>query len=258
MTFEQMWHYGMLAFKNGIVMEQGQMSFEPGIVVLCVGVCMLIGYLIGRLNFGVIISRIYGQDIREKGSGNAGATNMMRVYGKKASILTLACDALKTIIAVLLARFLVFGYLGAYIAGISVILGHAWPVYFKFKGGKGVAAISAFCLVTEPWIFLIELVIFLIILFGFKMVSLGSVMIALIFPLMVFNFRGAGIHIILALIAAGLVVFLHRQNIVRIYNHTEHKFSFGKKKQPKSEPTSEELAEAPAQLEENQNEEDKK
>ena len=131
-------------------------------------------------------------------------------------------------------------------------------MYFKFKGGKGVAAISAFCLVTEPWIFLIELVIFLIILFGFKMVSLGSVMIALIFPLMVFNFRGAGIHIILALIAAGLVVFLHRQNIVRIYNHTEHKFSFGKKKQPKSEPTSEELAEAPAQLEENQNEEDKK
>lgn len=230
MTFEQLWQYGLLAFKRGEILEQGQLSVAPATILFLGVVCISIGYFIGSLNFGVIISRIYGQDIREKGSGNAGATNMMRVYGKKASALTLACDAMKTIVAVLIARFLVLGYIGAYIAGISAIIGHAWPIYFKFKGGKGVAAISAFCLITEPWIFLIELVIFVVILFSFKMVSLGSVSIALIFPFMVFLFRGAGIHVVLALLAAALVVFLHRQNIVRIFNHTEHKFNLGKKK----------------------------
>ena len=159
---------------------------------------------------------------------------MMRVYGKKASILTLVGDVLKTIIAVLLSRFLLLGYIGAYITGLFVIIGHAWPVYFKFKGGKGVAAIAAFCLITEPIIFLIELAIFLAILFGFKMVSLGSVMIALIYPFILNLNRGMGPHVLIAFIMAGLVIFLHRQNIVRIFNHTEHKFKLGKKE--KKEP----------------------
>ena len=121
------------------------------------------------------------------------------------------------------------GTLGAYIAGLFVIIGHAWPVYFNFKGGKGVAAIAAFCLVTEPVIFLIELAIFLAILFGLRMVSLGSVMIALVFPFILNWLTGSGPHVIVAFIMAGLVIFLHRQNLVRIFNHTEHKFKFGKK-----------------------------
>ena len=225
MSFEILWQYGLLAYKTGTLHEDGKFTFPIAIVFACV----VIGYLIGSLNFGVILSKFYGRDIREVGSGNAGATNMMRVYGKKASILTLTGDASKAIIAVLASRFLLLGTLGAYIAGLFVIIGHAWPVYFNFKGGKGVAAIAAFCLVTEPEIFLIELAIFLAILFGFRMVSLGSIMIALVFPFILNWLTEPGLHIIVAFIMAGLVIFLHRQNLVRIFNHTEHKFKFGKK-----------------------------
>ena len=265
MTFKQLMDYGMLAFKNATVQDDGKMTYPIGVMVLCVGLCMVIGYLLGSLNFGVIISRIYGEDIRKKGSGNAGATNMMRVYGKKASILTLTCDALKTIVAVYIGRLLIMGYLGAYITGLFAIIGHAWPIYFGFKGGKGVAAISAFCLVTEPIIFLIELVIFIIILFGFKMVSLGSVMIALIYPFILAKITGFGPHVLVGMLCAVLVIFLHRKNIVRIYNHTENKFKLDFKKKKKN--TEEESAidevsksteESEDKVEEKIDEEDKK
>lgn len=226
MSIKILWQYGWLAYETAILHEDGSVSIS---IIPLVLACAVIGYLIGSLNFGVILSKFYGRDIREVGSGNAGATNMMRVYGKKASILTLVGDASKAIIAVLLSRFLIFGYLGAYITGLFVIIGHAWPVYFNFRGGKGVAAIAAFCLITEPVIFLIELAIFLAILFGLRMVSLGSIMIALVFPFVLNAVRGSGFHVVIAFIMAGLVIFLHRQNLVRIFNHTEHKFKFGKK-----------------------------
>jgi glycerol-3-phosphate acyltransferase PlsY len=233
MTFEILWKYGMLAYKTGTLHEDGKFTF-PIIIVLA---CAVLGYLLGSLNFGVIISKIYGRDIREVGSGNAGATNMMRVYGKKASILTFVGDASKSIVAVLLSRFLLLGGLGAYIAGLFVIIGHAWPLYFNFRGGKGVSAIAAFCLVTDPITFVIELAIFVAILFSFKMVSLGSIMIALVYPF-ILNLRGeAGPNILISFIMAGLVIFLHRKNLVRIFNHTEHKFKLGKK--DKKEPVTE-------------------
>ena len=163
---------------------------------------------------------------------------MMRVYGKKASILTLVCDILKTIVAVSVGRLLICGYIGAYITGLFVMIGHAWPVYFNFRGGKGVAAIAAFCLITDPDVFLIELAIFLIVLFSFKMVSLASIMIAMTYPFVLFVIRSdsfeenpiIGLNFIIALLMGALVIFLHRQNLVRIFNHTEHKFKFGKKK----------------------------
>lgn len=240
MSFDKLMDAGyfgnLLIDKYGFVNETGELAISVPIkwILLCFIACAMIGYLMGSLNFGVIISRIYGADIRTKGSGNAGATNMMRVYGKKASILTLTCDVLKTIIAVFIGRLLVYGYIGAYITGLFVIIGHAWPLYFKFKGGKGVAAIAAFCLVTEPWIFLIELAIFLIILFGFKMVSLGSVMISLVYPFILSMMTGNGVHVVFGMLMAALVIFLHRQNIVRIYNHTEHKFKLEFKKKKKS------------------------
>lgn len=246
MTFQELMQYGLLAFKTGEVDSEGVLIQNIGYTILCVLACVLIGYFIGSLNFGVIISKFYGQDIREKGSGNAGATNMMRVYGKKASILTLVCDILKTIIAVFAARLLVFGYLGAYITGLFVMIGHAWPVYFNFRGGKGVAAIAAFCLVTEPIVFLIELALFLIILFAFKMVSLGSVMIAMTYPFVLSLIRGAGLHVIIAILMGALVIFLHRKNLVRIFNHTENKFKFGKKKKPKQEDVIETTASEPS------------
>lgn len=212
------------------ILGEGLLEKGTFFVWMLFALCAIIGYLIGSLNFGVIISRLYGADIRTKGSGNAGATNMMRIYGKKASILTFCGDILKTAVAVFLCRFLIAGYYGAYFAGLFVILGHAFPLYFNFKGGKGVACISAFCLCTTPIIFLIELLIFVAILFSFKMVSLASIMIAIIYPYMLYLFEGAGFSVLLGFCAGVLVVFLHRQNLVRIFNHTEHKFNLGKKK----------------------------
>ena len=273
MTFEQLMQYGLIAFKKGTIVQENELSLGTGWLALCIIICAVIGYFIGSLNFGVIISRLYGADIRTKGSGNAGATNMMRVYGKKASILTFIGDISKTIVAVFLGRLLIFGYVGAYVTGLFVIIGHAFPIYYKFKGGKGVAAISAFCLVTEPIIFLIELAIFLIVLFGFKMVSLASIMIALIYPYMLSMIVGPGPHIIVGFIASALVIFLHRKNIVRIFNHTEHKFNLGKKKKeqttvanvtcvenstPECEENNTIIDEAPLEnIKENENEENK-
>ena len=204
-------------------------------VLVCIG-CAVLAYLCGSINCGLLISKAkYGQDIRTQGSGNAGTTNMMRVYGKKAGVLTFIGDILKTAVAVVIG-YILLGYYGAYFAGLFCIIGHAFPIFFKFKGGKGVATIATVCLLTEPVVFLIMLLIFVIILFGYKMVSLASVMIMLIYPMMLsmVGFAGpAGLHIILAAIMALFVIFLHRKNIVRIYNHTESKISIGKNKKNK-------------------------
>lgn len=203
------------------------------IFLICVIACAIVAYFLGSINFGVIISKDrYGKDIRESGSGNAGATNMLRTYGKKAAILTFLGDAVKTALAVILGRFSI-GYTGAFIAGLFCIIGHAYPIFFRFKGGKGVVCISTMCLLTNPGVFLIMLCIFLIILFGFKMVSLASVMIMLIYPFVLFNVRGPGPHILIGAISAWLIVYLHRENIKRIYNHKESTISFGKNKDKK-------------------------
>ena len=194
--------------------------------------CAIIGYLLGSINWGVILSRKYGDDVRNHGSGNAGATNMMRTYGKKAGAKTLGLDFLKATVASFAAR-IVLGVMGAYIAGLFCIIGHAYPIFFKFKGGKGVVCISTMCLLTNPGVFLIMLCIFLIVLFGFKMVSLASVMIMVIYPFVLFNVgsKGPGLHVALGALCAWFIVYLHRENIKRIYNHKESTISFGKKKE---------------------------
>lgn len=209
---------------------------NTGKVFLVIFACVVGAYLLGSLNFGVMISKLkYGVDIRTKGSGNAGATNMMRTYGKKAAALTFLGDMLKTALAVCLGYFLL-GYWGAYLTGLFGVIGHAYPLFFNFKGGKGVVAISTMCLLTEPIVFLIMLLIFIIILYGYKMVSLASIMICLTYP-MVLSLAGRtipyGPHILLAALTSALVIFLHRSNIKRIYNHTESKVNLGKKKEQK-------------------------
>ena len=220
MSFSDVWRYGYFAS----LLDEG-----VGYVVLFHIVCAVIAYLLGGINFGVLISRMYGKDVRNVGSGNAGATNMTRTFGKKAGALTFLGDFLKACVALFIA-ILLMGVRGAYVAGIFCIVGHAYPVYFKFKGGKGVVCILAMGFFTNLLVTLIMIVIFAAILFGFKMVSFASVMTMLIYPLILSNIEGNGIHIIYAMIAALLVVFLHRKNIVRIFNHTESKISLGKKK----------------------------
>ena len=192
-------------------------------------ICAVVAYLFGSINCGVLISKVLGTDVRTLGSKNAGTTNMMRNFGKKIGIMTFIGDFLKTVIALFICR-VIFGIEGAFIGGIFCILGHAYPLYFGFKGGKGVVCIAAMGLMTTPLELLIMLVIFTIILLGFKMVSFASIMSMLIYPFILAKIEGPGAGVIYALICSALVVFLHRKNIVRIFNHTESKISLGKKK----------------------------
>ena len=201
----------------------------PLFIAILVGVA-IVSYLLGSLNFGVIISKLRGKDVRESGSGNAGATNMTRLYGKKIGILTFVGDALKAVLSCIIGIVLV-GSLGGFVAGFFCVVGHAFPVYFKFKGGKGVACMAAVVLVTSPVCFLILLAIYIVLLLGFKMVSFASVMTVIIYPFLLSSTNGYGLQIIVALFCSILVVFLHRENIARIFHHEEPKISLGKKKQ---------------------------
>lgn len=191
--------------------------------------CAVIAYLFGSINSGVIISHFYGKDVRNVGSGNAGATNMTRAFGKKAGLLTFGGDFLKASVALSICR-IIFGLEGAFIAGIFCIVGHAYPIYFKFKGGKGVVCIAAMGLFTTPLVLVIMLLIFAIVLFGFKMVSFASIMTMLVYPFVLYQIKGPGSWIIYAMCASLFVIFLHRKNLGRIFNHTESKISLGKKK----------------------------
>ena len=120
-------------------------------------------YLLGSLNFAIIISaKQYKQDIRNFGSNNAGMTNMMRTYGRKAAALTLIGDALKAVVSCVIG-YVVLGQFGAYMAGLFCIVGHIFPLYYKFKGGKGVVTAGVTILMCNPLVFLIVITIFIII-----------------------------------------------------------------------------------------------
>ena len=210
--------------KNNIV--------NPNIlIVLSTIVCIVVPYLLGSLNFGVIWSKlIYKDDVRSHGSGNAGATNMLRNYGKKAGIITLLGDILKTVISCLFG-ILVWATYGAYIAGLFCMMGHMFPVFFKFKGGKGVACLAAMVLVTDWRAFLFLFFVFVVIVLGTKFVSLGSVIGAMLYPV-VLNRINPDVPFgwLIATIVAALVVFMHRENIKRLLKGTENKISLGSKK----------------------------
>ncbi len=205
----------------------------------CVLLCIVPPYLLGSLNFGIILShRLFGEDVRQKGSGNAGTTNMLRNYGKKAAVLTLGGDILKAIVACCIGYF-ALGIEGAYLAGMFAVLGHMFPIYYRFKGGKGVATTAAMILMTNPIIFLIILVIFAVIVIGTRFVSLASIMCALLWPLILSRIEGSGVTFLIAFAVAALVIFMHRSNIMRLFHGKENKISFGKKKEKKEEDTDE-------------------
>ncbi len=202
------------------------------ILVGCILLCMIPSYLLGSLNFALILSRrFFGEDVRQKGSGNAGMTNMLRNYGKGAAALTLLGDALKAVVSSLIG-YVVFGVTGAYIAGLFCILGHMFPIYYRFKGGKGVVTTAVMILMLNPVIFLILLAVFLLIVLGTRFISLGSVMCVMIWPLILQRMEGAGAPVLMAMAIAALVVFMHRENIKRLLRGEENKVSFGKKKKP--------------------------
>ncbi|MBR5447382.1 MAG: glycerol-3-phosphate 1-O-acyltransferase PlsY, partial [Clostridia bacterium] len=198
------------------------------ITVLSIIVCMASGYLLGSINPSIIISaKFYKDDIRRHGSGNAGMTNVMRTYGKKMAIITFAGDFLKAVIASLVGRAL-FGYYGAVLAGFFCFLGHIFPCYYKFKGGKGVVTACGMVLMTDPKVCLVLLVLFVAIVAITKYISLGSVVCTLVYPIILYNMKGdfVGIPVLIAFAVGLLCAFAHRTNIKRIMNGTENQFTF--------------------------------
>ena len=204
----------------------------------------IIAYSIGSVNFSVIFSKKFaGVDVREKGSGNAGTTNMLRSVGKKAAAITLICDILKGVVSIGIAILLgnipeINKELLVQIAGVAVILGHTFPVFFGFKGGKGVATSLGVLLLSNWQIGLICLVFALVLMCLTRMVSVGSCAAAVLFPVLTLFInehytvltegKSGNVYFIYSLILAVIVLFNHRSNIKRILNGTENKISFKK------------------------------
>lgn len=228
------------------------------LIIIAVAV---ISYLIGSVNFSIILSRIVGKkDIRESGSGNAGATNMLRTYGKKMGIITLLLDVLKGIIAIIIALLCekyftnsggyastygvdnvmyIQGHFNAlslpYIAGVAVILGHNFPLYFRFKGGKGVATSLGVVLMLDWKVGLIVAVIALAIMAITRYVSLGSVLGGAMFIVLeiikaIVMHEYNIIQLVCVIIIGGLLIARHHANIKRLLNGTENKLSLKKEK----------------------------
>lgn len=204
----------------------------------------VIAYLIGSINFSIILSkRMAGFDIREKGSGNAGTTNMLRAVGKKAAVITLICDILKGVVSILIAVLAgkivknLDNALLVQLAGIFVIIGHTFPIFFKFKGGKGIATSLGVLLMINWQIGLICLIFALVLMALTKMVSVGSIAAAILFPILVAFIDQNYIvptsnsnwsYLVFSIIVSLLVIFNHRANVQRILNGTENRLSFKK------------------------------
>lgn len=204
----------------------------------------LIAYAIGSVNFSVIISKkMAGFDVREKGSGNAGSTNVLRTVGKKAAAITLVCDILKGVVAILVA--LVIGLFAkesskailVEVAALAVVLGHTFPIFFGFRGGKGVATSLGIILLINWKIGLICLVFALTLMALTRMVSLGSISASVLFAVLTMFITDsyvAGIEhdfsfVVFGILLAAFVIFNHRSNLKRILNGTENKLGSKKK-----------------------------
>lgn len=198
---------------------------------------ILLAYFLGAIPFGVILATLWGgRDIRESGSGNIGATNVARVVGPLAGALTLVFDIAKGAGAVLLAEKLSNGSAKwMMIAGLAALMGHCFPVWLKFKGGKGVATAAGVFLVLAPPACLAAVILFLLVVIFWRYVSLGSVSAAAAMPLLIY-LLWAGRHAPLsvtagALAAALLIIYQHRRNLQRLLEGAEPKFSFSKNKE---------------------------
>ena len=208
-----------------------------------------LGYFLGNLNFSIIVVRMMtGRDIRDMGSRNAGLTNTLRCAGKSCALLTLIGDILKGVIAVSLARvfchFMQTGlmpgndthYIG-YIAGLFAIIGHVFPIYYGFKGGKGVLVGAASFIAVDYKVFFALLAIFIVMLAITKYVSLSSIistaycpLAALLMSKIVDNYSWGRslLYMVLAIPMAAMVIWMHRSNIQRLIDGNENKFSFNR------------------------------
>ena len=235
-------------FENGLLRFLfNKYTFTEGTTALIIGLsfifCIAVSYLLGSVNFALVVSKLfYHDDVRNHGSGNAGATNMGRSYGKKAAILTFLGDGLKGVVAILIACA-IFGhstsdlyYLhlvnAAYLSAFFCIFGHVFPCFSHFRGGKGFATMALCVIVLNPFIALILLCLYIPLVAMTRYISLGSVVIALFYPIILSSFTKAtaqlgivqfGVPTLVALMIAALVTWAHRGNLKRIMDRTERK-----------------------------------
>lgn len=209
-------------------------------------VIAVVSYLLGSCNFGVILSRsVKKEDIRDSGSGNAGTTNMMRTYGKTMGILTIIGDIVKVFVAIWIAfriisleeTKMIFDSVSSNpqcvlksFAGLFAVAGHIFPCFFKFKGGKGVATSGGMVIMIDWRIALILFAIFVVVILLTRYVSLGSIIMAVLYPVFIGLFYKELGLVIIALVFTLIVVVAHRENIKKLINHTENKIGSKDKK----------------------------
>ncbi len=209
-------------------------------------IVLLCAYFLGSINSAILISKlVYKEDIRTKGSGNGGMTNMLRSFGSKAALLTLAGDLGKTALSIFITG-LIFGFYYSagisnnsfcYVAGLLAVIGHIFPVYYEFKGGKGVLVTSTMALILTPIPFLMLFLLFVVIFCMSHYVSLGSVCVAVLYPVVLHGYFAVaferpmdGLIALSSILIACLIVWCHRENLQRISNRTERKTYLRKKK----------------------------
>ena len=207
-------------------------------VALILVITAISAYLLGCCNGAILVSkRLFHEDIRDKGSGNAGLTNFYRIYGARSIGAMLAVDVLKTALAIVLGWFLFSRYLqkpelGQYWAALFVVLGHCFPCFFAFKGGKGILCSGTMLIMLDWRIAVVGFGLFILTLVLTRYVSLGSILAAASFPFTTYwVYHGNPDFLWLILIAvfmASFVIFAHRSNIRKLVTGTENQFRFRK------------------------------
>lgn len=185
--------------------------------------CLILGYLIGSLNFAIIYSKLRGDDIRNHGSGNAGATNVLRTYGKLPAAIVFLLDISKGVVAVLLVRWVFGTSLLECSSALGAVLGHNFPIYYKFAGGKGVSTSLAVLLTLHYPTALVAMVTFIIVAVLTKYVSLSSILAAVAAMIAAFAFFKVNEFSIFCAIIGILCIVRHHANIKRLINGTENK-----------------------------------
>lgn len=194
-----------------------------------------ISYLLGSANFSIIISKFYKKDIRKMGSGNAGFSNALRSFGVLVSILTFIGDFIKGFLSICLGKILISKCnvtdetMFLFLVGFFCCLGHMYPCFFKFKGGKGILTTWAFNLLISWKIFLTLIITFLIIFLIFKIISLASISAAVIYPISTLIFTNSISSFVISLILSIIIIIKHKSNIKRLIEGKENKISIKNK-----------------------------
>ena len=210
------------------------------LITLMLALTAIIGYIMGSVNGSIIVSRfLFGSDVRRQGSGNAGLTNFYRTYGITGIVGVIAIDVLKGVLGTLIGGLLLnlaapagfeaeFTDVGRLVATFCVILGHVFPIFYGFKGGKGILTGVSCVFVVDYHAAIIALVIFAIVVVATHYVSLGSVLSTLSVPVTLLANGFSGICMILTIVSVALIVIKHAENISRLIHHKEPKISFKK------------------------------